>query len=470
MKQEKQAAGMAAALRFWRRAVLLLGPVLLAAGLSAGALIVWAGAETWDHTVSLPFLAHNRAVTRPSFGIQIYNSDPDIMNTVTGAGAQWIHLPFRWDWVEPITDVTEYEWPAWYDDQLREYAAHHVRVILTFGSNPDWAATYPNGPIDKAPIGVLAEFMTAAVQHYSAPDLKVGYWEFYNEPDNTFEGCAPEGQCGWWGSFPDEYADLLKAVYPAIKSVRPEVQVVLGGLAYDRWDSEGCPDHCGPFAELFLDNVLASGGGPYFDVMNFHYYPVYAPKWDPYGMGLIGKATYIRNKLAGFGLYKPVICTETSMWSDPLHGGSEVLQRRYVPQAFARALAANLDVTVWFLLADTADQYAWKYGLVGPPPSLTPKPAYTAYQVMAQQLADATYLGTWATDPLGVEAYQFMTRDGSTRVVVTWANGEGIFDLAVTADQVEVLDLMGGSSILYDDDGDGQVHVPMGLDAVYLRY
>jgi hypothetical protein len=417
-------------------------------------------------TLFLPLASRQHRVDVGALGVQIYNSNPNVVARVVGSGAQWIHIPFHWDWVEPVTDVTSYQWPVWYDDLLREYPAHGVEVILTLGYNPGWAATYPNGPIDKAPVGVLAEFMSAAVQHYGAPELNVRYWEFYNEPDNGFDGCAPlppDGTaCSVWGHEGDRYAQMLQAVYPAMKAAKPDVLVTLGGLAYDRWESEG-----GPFVEKFLDDVLANGGGRYLDVANFHYYPIFAPKWAPYGQGLIGKAAYLRTKMAQFGVHKPIICTETSMWSASPYGGSDAEQRRYVPQAFGRALAAHLAVTIWFMLTDD-DTNPTKYGLLYS--DLAPKPAYSAYQVMAQQLGAVAYLRTLAGSSPDVEAYEFMRAGGAGRVAVAWSNRAGSYEVVLPGSQVEVLDIDGNSTVLYDDDGDGMVHVPLGLDPVYARY
>ena len=33
------------------------------------------------------------------------------------------------------------------------------------------------------------------------------------------------------------------------------------------------------YVRSFLPDVLAAGGGAYFDVLNFHVYPAFAPNW-----------------------------------------------------------------------------------------------------------------------------------------------------------------------------------------------
>jgi len=459
----------------------------LAVLLTAGALVAWitssAGANAGPRhrsgasslgdplSVYLPLLFRNEPPAVP-FGIQVFPGqldEPDVA-MVGEAGARWIRVPFAWSWVEPYnTTPDNYVWPSgpaylYYDEGIADYSSHGIQVILTFAGNPGWAATYSGGPIDKVPIGELVDFMDAAVRHYAAPPYNVRYWEFYNEPDNGIEARAAQG-LSWWGHTPQAYAELLAAVYPAMKAAYPEAQIVLGGLAYDWFEEDE-----GPYVRAFLDGVLDNGGADYFDVMNFHYYPAFRDKWDPYGPGIIGKATYLRDKLATYGVQKPFFCTETSMWSDEFNGGSHELQSRYVVQVYARSKAAELLTTIWFWLADTDAYGEYKYGLLNP--DLSPKPSYTAYQTLAGQLTDAQYVRTLSPEETGsaeIEAYDFFLLGGSTRIVVAWTNDGLDHDMAFQASQVVVVQKDGSQASSYDDDGDGWVHVSIGPSPVYLR-
>src|SRR5690606_37440919 len=116
----------------------------------------------------------------------------------------------------------------------------------------------------------------------------VKHWELYNEPD---AGSGPEG--GGWGFNANRYAQMLQAVYPAVKAADSEAQIVFGGLAYDNFVTG---PGTGIFVRDFLDKVLDAGGGDYFDVINFHYYPFnnYRRNWtESQSSGLIGKAREI---------------------------------------------------------------------------------------------------------------------------------------------------------------------------------
>jgi hypothetical protein len=224
----------------------------------------------------------------------------------------------------------------------------------------------------------------------------------------------------------------------------------------------------------FLDEVVQQGGGAYFDVMNFHYYPAFRGHWDPYGRGITGKASFLRDRLASYGLDKPFVCTEASMWSDAAHGGSPELQSRYVPQLYARSLTANLGITIWHRLVDADELGAWKYGLVNP--DYTPKPAFSAFQTAVRNLAPATYVRTLGPGETGspqIEAHEFLASGGGvTRILVAWTNDESPHTLSLETAEVTIVDKYGESSNCHDaDDGvlDGCVQVQLGPSPVYLR-
>jgi hypothetical protein len=423
-------------------------------------------------TTHLP-LVHNDYWIAPDsvLGVQLYSDhrEQEAVVKTTQMGARWARVPIYWSWIEPAnTTPDNYQWPSSFDDWLARLSARNVQVILTLAGNPPWAATYSGGVIDQVDISELVEFMATAVARYSGPPYNIKHWEFYNEPDNGDEIFAEKGW-GYWGNDPEAYAQMLVAVYQPMKTADPEAQILFGGLAYDWWTSVG-----GPFVEEFLDGVLQYDGGNSFDIMNFHYYPSFRGNWEPYGPDIVGKANYIRNKLASFGVDKPLICTEACQWSDEAHGGSEELQSRYVPQVFARSMAADLDTTIWFRLVDWDGIGIWKYGLLNS--DLSPKPAYDAYSTFTRQMASANYVHTLGPGETGsdqIEAYSFLAPRGPTSVIVAWTEDEQEHDMWLLADQVVVVDKFGAEITIDDaDDGivDSQVWVTVGASPLYLRF
>jgi len=101
------------------------------------------------------------------------------------------------------------------------------------------------------------------------------------------------------------YAEMLKAVYPAIKEADPQAQVLIGGLLLD-CDPTHPPEgkDCKP--SKFLEGILKNDGGDYFDIISFHGYPPYSgadiggglyndvhhPYWESRGGVVLGKVDF----------------------------------------------------------------------------------------------------------------------------------------------------------------------------------
>ena len=433
--------------------------------------------ETPTRTLFLPFVvkAYPTHVVDSSFGVQLYYDWYTQAETIAKMGASWIRIPLNWSQHEPEnTTPANYQWPAGFGEGLAQLSTRNINVILTLSGNPSWAADYPAGPVHNT--DDLREFMVAAVQHYGKPPYNVKYWEIYNEPDNADPFYASYGW-GYFGYKPLAYVAILSAIYEPMKTADPEAQIVFGGIAYDNWTTTG-----GPFIKAFPDDVLVNGAGAYFDVMNFHYYILFHQEWDPYGPGVIGKYNFLRDKLASYGLSKPFVCTEASMWSDEAHSGSEELQSRYVPQVFAQTMAAGLQTTIWFMFIDEDGPGVYKYGLLNPDSS--PKPAYFSYQILDRQLAGAEYLVTLdpAEDGSGqIEAYEFTVPDSPAHVIVAWSRDEASHPMSVKTAQLVQVDRLGNETTFYaDPDGfvrldvgscsDGAVQLTIGRCPVFLRF
>jgi hypothetical protein len=406
------------------------------------------------------------------FGVEVLRRGASYVDWVADAGGGWTRIKLFWSRIEPQnTTPDRYQWPAYLDQMLAQASARNVTVVLDHADNPAWASSLTNGPIDLVDISEFTQFIRAAVTRYSAPPYNVKYWEFYNEPDNGSEKWAVNSGFGQFGYYPQAYVDILAAAYQPIKKIDPAAQIVFGGLAYDFWEEEDG----GPFVRGFLDQVLRRGGGAYFDVMNFHYYPAaFAPRWEELSgglPGLIGKTNYIRDRLASHGVHKPIICSETSWESKPDQGGDEG-QTRAVHQLTLQGIAAGLQSTIWFVLVD--DPAYWKSGLLDT--KLAPKPSFTAYQTLASQLGSARYDRTLSAAETGsdqVAAFQFTAADGTTRIIGAWTRDDRNHPLVIQASSVIVVDKMGKQSTVYDgQDGrqDGRVTVTLGGSPVYLRF
>ena len=418
----------------------------------------------------IPVGANDPTPSTGFFGIQMRDNlgEQATLPLAGGAGIQTIRFNLRWNDVEPTdTDPPIYNWSK-YDTLIGNAAAAGFSLIITVRDNPTWAATTACGPIDLVSTDHFIAFLTALVERYSQPSYNVKLWELYNEPDNNHPEMPQQGGC--WGQDATEYADLLGKAHPAIKAVDSESQLVLGGLAYDFFEGV---DEGGIFNQYFLADMLNSPGGTSFDIMNFHYYRAFHWRWDPYGRDVIGKAAYIRGELAKVGLQKPSMVTEIGHPSEgPAGDGqdySDEASSRYVVQAYARGVAANLHSMVWFEMVDSSVEPR-KYGLLKT--DHTAKPAYLAYKTMTEQLFDGLpYLRDDSTTEL--EAYVFDA--GDREKYVSWSAGAVTQTLSISADAVWIVDKFGnrrsiGDGSTEDRDGvrNGAVTLNVGPDPVYV--
>lgn len=426
------------------------------------------------------------------FGVQMYyNSSPTshLLPSLIESKTTWLRIDINWASVEPTnTTPANYQWQ--YADQALGAAIPSVgagiRVLGTIETAPVWArydSYKPDGPINPANLSDFSEFVGALVERFDgdgyldAPGSPVvNHWEFYNEPDRRFDSYD-----GRWGNHPVEYAMMLAAVYPLVKYHNPNAQVVFGGVAYDFFIDQG-----GPFVRTFVDDVLANGGGDYFDVFNFHAYPAFAANWLPpvnsnKGSGLYEKALHLRQKLTARGLNKPIIVTEAGWHSDYVEAhksGSEEEQARYVAQLFTQSIAADLDMMIWWMLNDPSD-WTGDYGLVNNDNPPVRKPSYTAFQTIVNQLTGKTFvraLPLSETQNVLMEAYQFRDATTSRAHYVAWLNPtttNGTAALSIAAEEVRPTNLYGVVGPIITDavDGadDGRVRVTISGQPVYLE-
>jgi hypothetical protein len=144
---------------------------------------------------------------------------------------------------------TGYHWDR-FDMIVQLTAAAGIQLVPQIVYTPDWASgvrtTTSGGPNDPPKSAqFFGDFVFAAATRYKG---QIHYWEMWNEPDYAAHT--------WIGTM-QQYVDLvLKPGYQAVKQVDPTAQVLLGGLAGD----------------TMMGKVYAAGGGPYFDIGNFHAY------------------------------------------------------------------------------------------------------------------------------------------------------------------------------------------------------
>jgi hypothetical protein len=286
---------------------------------------------------------------------------------------------------------------------------------------------------------------------------------------------------------------MLKQTYPAIKAAAPNVNVIMGALAYDNFEASTSPGFntgghgCGAFNYRFFDDVLAAGAGSHFDAFAFDAYGVFGVGWEQQAdangaYDIAAKTNYLRARFPVIRS-KEVFILESGIWSDdsvhlPVRMPDRSLgsvapnqewQAGYPGKLFARGLSVNLKGVVWYGIRDQANDQ--QRGLLDQ--SGQPKRSFRAYQQAATSLAGATFQATLAPRAVASglpEGYVFRTSSGA-RLVVVWAVGDLAARARVTIDMpggnVRAFDVVGGAVSGLQVSGDA-VTLEVGHAPVYL--
>jgi polysaccharide biosynthesis protein PslG len=229
--------------RAWSTLVLVAVSVLLL-GTS------WVGSSGKDRP---PVLAQ-ASPGGPAVGVQFHGMWSDytdaqrlaVLDKIAAANLQWVRIDMGWS---SFQERCRSCYSDWYLDRanLVVDAARQrgLKVLITAWRTPAWAN---DGAGELAPPTSPADFERFMAWLASQFRGRVSAYEIWNEPDSRdfFTGSV------------DQYAALVRAAYPAVKSTDPSAQVVLGGPINNNTD--------------WLRAVYRAGAGGSFDVLATHPY------------------------------------------------------------------------------------------------------------------------------------------------------------------------------------------------------
>jgi hypothetical protein len=290
----------------------------------------------------------------------------------------WVRVFMGWNAVERASGV--------YNSAIlrnyRTFFAHlpaGTRVLLDVEGTPAWAA--------------------GGSTNIATPPRNPQYFaRFVNYLANTFRGKVSAYEIGdeedtpaYWSGTPAQYAELLKAAYPAIKSADPHATVIVGGLAGNDYQ--------------FLSELYAAGARGSFDAVGVHTdtaCDVTAPTAFAFDRGthtinryyFLGFTSVHATMAANGDGAKPIFMTEigwssttvtcpTGLWAGKKPAGvSAAVQARFLAAAYqclAQPRYAYVKVALWFGLYDNASGSDMNdnYGLMSA--GLRPKPAFDAF-------------------------------------------------------------------------------------------
>jgi hypothetical protein len=262
---------------------------------------------------------------------------------LSNLGVGWIRWDMDWSSIQPNNPDT-YDWTA-PDRIVAEAQKYNIKSVGIITYSPDWEGK----PVNPADFSVFAA--TVANRYKNS----VNTWEIWNEPNLS----------KLWGTTPNvnDYANLLKAAYPAIKNANPDAIVISGGLASEQNQI------------AFVTGLYALGANHYFDALALH----------PYG-GLPAVAT-VRNIMDTNGdNAKKIWITEYGAATDGPKGSSfigETTQKLMAMAAikFYNQNASRMGPFFWYSLRDngtTNDTVENFFGLLRF--DWSQKPAYLVIQ------------------------------------------------------------------------------------------
>ena len=318
---------------------------------------------------------------------------------------------------------------------------------------------------DINPNNYWASFVARVVTNYKP---YIHQWEVWNEPDQVggnwqatqaWATSPPKpSDLGWWNDTIFAYIRMLRVTYAVVHKLDPDGLVTLGGIGYPSFLNAILRYTDEPNAGA-VDAAHPDKGGAYFDLVSFHYYPVFAPGNSDVGAaGLIKLHDDLQAELDKAGVVgKGFVITESGAprYAFGTTPGGTAYARNYLVKAMTRAQAIAIRRIDWFILGDDVDVGASTDGFhyMGLYQNLKPVTDPANAVLTESGIAYATLSGALgggvadrdATAALGLGAgtrgVAMRTGDGKSAWVV-WAEGSdenatGKVSLASTGD-VEV--------------------------------
>ncbi len=330
------------------------------------------------------------------------------------AGVNWSRVTFWWSQLQKSGPSDFDLFATEHDVHINSEVERGRELVGLVLNTPGWASAdgSPNGvpknlflPWDH-PDNHWGRFMRRLAEHYRG---RVDSWVIWNEVD------IQHGQWRTWNGSDEEYVQLLKVAYRALKAGNPAATVVPYGAAW--WYDRG--GKLTRLLDLLAADPEARASNYFFDAANLHLYS----RADD----IPNVVAWYRGQLAARGMRKPIWIAEMNAipYDDPIWPASKANfratldeQASYLVQAFATYLGLGVTRVSVNRAMDGSDFEAGgePFGLLRNDGST--RPAYTALQVVTRHFAGAREAAYFPTDASGLTRV-VLTRDGE-RVTVVW--------------------------------------------------
>ncbi|MBN1119927.1 MAG: hypothetical protein JXJ17_02525 [Anaerolineae bacterium] len=379
---------------------------------------------------------------RDFYGINFIAPEEPWLTLARESGAGVVRWQFNWHEHEPTQGNWTWERsdtiiPIWNDAGISVHAIMH--------GPPEYAKANPGSglmPINinlpwNHPQNYWGNFCYSFANRYRG---QIGSYEIWNEPDLDI----------YWEGTAQQYFQVMKTCYQAIKAADPNVPVSMAGMAL-LLERDFFPE----VVRLASLDPEGARNNYYFDAANIHMY--ISPE-------LVYELTVeTRGVLNRYGMGdKPIWITETAI---PLRGlgiapdypywryATEDEAAWYFLQAVGNAYAAGADRLMWFRLAD--DNMDEAYGLLTLNAEI--RPAYEAMQLATSLIYDIVEARREVRE--GVVITQMRRADGARIITMYSVTGVTVdLDIEAEAEAGVLINPLGGYSTIKPD-GDNNYNV-----------
>jgi len=311
-----------------------------------------------------------------------------------------------WGQLNPKKDV--WRWQS-ADEIVALAEKYHVELQASLGLCAQWDAPekglseggwqflfYPPKNLEN-----YAEFAGRCAERYKG---KIRFWEIWNEPDLSH----------FWRGTTDQYIEMLRLSYQAIKKADPDALVLNGGFA--------ClgTDHPGTKLNPDMHDRVLRDGQQWFDIYAVHQHGLFD--------------VFHRNIQQHLGRYRGLMKTDKPLYFNEtaMHcvGLSEQTQAETLFKKLLYAWSIGAMGYTWYDLRNDGEQPRnpeHNYGMLTQ--DFHPKAVYCMYNTLAGLLSDKTYV---APVPASEGAFVYLFKGEGAHVAAGWVENPTVPDQMLT--------------------------------------
>jgi hypothetical protein len=320
--------------------------------------------------------------------------------------------PFIWGSIEK--ERGKYDWREVdrYVQEAQHYSFATLATVWPFArwDQSGWGEVGPGGIVFEREMGTSRHkpydmdayqaFVSALVERYDGdgegdmPGLKfpIKYWEASNEPS------MQDGFNTFFNGSSEDYLEILKATYQAVKDADPEAKVLHAGMA-----------GMDPWMVSFWEPIFEEGS-QYFDIANIH----------SIGASEELNVPEFRELLSQHSIAKPIWVTEAQHRTGMTLYGKNVSSEehaRILSKSYVLSFALGVDKIFYtsFKAPPSSQDQFQQSALVDA--SGEKRPAYYALETLIEKLDKFT-----SAEKLAEGEYKFMV--AGEAIYVLWGSGE----------------------------------------------